>query len=63
MTLPDMDVQLDREMLLQMRDGLLRQVDAIERRLAMSPRTAELRKLAKQPDEQGRKSLYIVDTD
>ena len=45
-----MDEPLDRIMrdyLLSMREGLLKQVDAIERLLGISPRTAELRQAEK----------------
>lgn len=37
---------LDREYALQQRQGLLLQVDALERRWGISPRTSELRKAA-----------------
>ena len=59
MTLPSLEIQLNREMiqsvaldlfremLLSMRDGKLKEVDAIERLLDISPRTVELRREAK----------------
>ena len=46
--LPPLEVQLTREYMLAMRDGLLRQVDAIERILGISPSTSDLRKRSKE---------------
>lgn len=48
MALPTIEVSLTREYMLILRDGLLKQVDAIERMLAINPRTAELRRDAKE---------------
>ena len=48
MTFPTLDVQKEREYWLVFRDALLKQVDAIERLLCISPTTAELRKAAKE---------------
>ena len=64
MTLPNMDAQKQREAWLQVRDGLLKQVDALERMLDISPRTAEIRKAAKfdEQHEQMRKSLHGIDS-
>lgn len=42
--LPDIETQKEREYLLKQREAYLLLVDAIERRLVMSPRTAELRR-------------------
>jgi len=42
--LPDMELQQEREYLLKQREAFLLLVDAIERRLAISPRTSELRR-------------------
>ena len=47
MTFPNLEVSLTREYFLLLRDGLLKQVDAIERLLEISPRTVELRREAK----------------
>jgi len=38
----------DHEFLLLIRQALLMAIDAIERKLGLSPRTAELRKIARQ---------------
>lgn len=52
MTLPTIEILLQREYLMVIRDALLKQVDAYERLLGITPRTAELRKAAKgQPCE------------
>lgn len=45
---PDPSIQLTREYLLILRDALLKQVDAYERILCISPRTSELRQAAKE---------------
>ena len=39
---------IERDFWLMLRDGLLVQVDAIERKLELQPRTAELRQRARQ---------------
>ncbi len=44
MVAPVLEVSLSREYMLILRDGLLKQVDAIERMLSISPRTSELRR-------------------
>lgn len=44
---PTLEISLTREYLLILRDGLLKQVDAVERMLGISPRTSELRQLEK----------------
>jgi hypothetical protein len=44
MAFPVIEVSIQREYMLILRDGLLKQVDAIERMLAISPRTSELRR-------------------
>lgn len=44
---PPVEVSLTREIMFQLRDALLKQVDAWERALNISPRTAELRELYK----------------
>lgn len=46
MTFPTMEVQLNREYWLLFRDALLKQVDAIEKMLGITPTSAELRKIA-----------------
>jgi len=46
--LPNPEIQLTREYFTVWRDGLLKQVDAIERILGISPRTSELRKILKE---------------
>lgn len=47
MTLPTLEIQLNREFLMRQRDAYLVLVDAIERLLEISPRTVELRREAK----------------
>lgn len=44
---PTLEISLTREYLLILRDGLLKQVDAVERMLGISPRTSELRQTEK----------------
>lgn len=46
MTFPTLEVQLNREYWLLFRDALLKQVDAIEKMLGITPTSAELRKIA-----------------
>jgi len=46
--LPNPEIQITREYFIVWRDGLLKQVDAIERILGISPRTSELRKMEKE---------------
>ena len=47
---PLQETSIDRETLLLFRDALLKQVDAVERMLHLSPRTSEIRKMYR--DEQ-----------
>jgi len=59
----DEQINISREFLLAWRDGLLKQVDAVERMLCISPRTAELRQMAKeQAYERTREVVSNTDT-
>jgi hypothetical protein len=44
MAMPDIEISLQREYALGIRDSLLKQVDMWERILGISPRTSELRR-------------------
>lgn len=48
---PPIDVVITREYLVLLRQSLLMQLDALERLMEISPRTAELRKEAKAQTE------------
>jgi len=64
MTFPMLDVQLKREYILMVRDALLKQVDAYERMLGITPRTSELRQMMKDNrHEQGREALSSASDD
>jgi len=48
MTFPTVELSLTREYILLLRDSALKMVDAYERILGITPRTSELRQLAKE---------------
>lgn len=52
MALPIVELSITRDYLMTQRQALLLQLEAIELLLAMSPRTSELRKAAKNPPPQ-----------
>jgi len=61
MTFPTLEVQLTREHYMMQRQALLLYLDALEQALDIHPRTAELRRQAK--DERDREKIHDFNDD